>query len=100
YREAYQYGSLATVLAERFANPAQESRALLCFGGHVSPWRAPLAESLPILHRSYALGLESGDLEFAAYALANLVFTRMLLGTPLDRVLVEATSTLAVYRRI
>src|SRR4030095_10655023 len=66
-----------------------ECRSLLILGGHVSPWRAPVAESVPMLQRSYALGIESGDTEFDAYALANLVFTPHVRGGELDEVLEE-----------
>src|SRR5262249_37699306 len=98
YEEAYRYGNLAVRLARRL--PPEEARALLCFGGHVSPWRIPISESALFLERAYSRGLESGDLEYAAYALSNLVFAGMFSGQPLDRVLVESESTLAFYRRI
>lgn len=100
YSEAYTYGGLAVRLAERSANPAQECRTLMCFAGHVSAWRAPLAETLPLLRRSYARGLESGELQFAAYAQANLIFALWSRGTALGEVLAEAQSTLAFYRKI
>ncbi|MGZ3439045.1 MAG: GAF domain-containing protein, partial [Polyangia bacterium] len=78
--------------------PAQQARALLYLGGHVGAWRAPLAQGVPILRRAYVCSLESGDLEFAAYALSNLVSMRMLQGEPLDRVLADAGSALAFDR--
>jgi PAS domain S-box-containing protein len=100
YDDAYRFGHIGAQLAERLANPAEESRALLCMGGHISPWRAPLADSVAMLERSNARGVESGELEFAAYALANLVFARMFGGAQLDQVLVQAESALAFYRKI
>jgi len=100
YEEGYRYGRIGARLAERLSNPVEESRALLCLGGHVAPWRAPLPECVSMLQRSYSCGLKSGDVEFAAYALANIVFERMFGGTRLDQVLAEAESTLAFYRKI
>jgi PAS domain S-box-containing protein len=100
YEEAYHHGRVGVQLAERQSNPVEESRALLCLGGHVGPWRAPLAECVSMLQRSYARGVGSGDFEFAAYALANLVFARMFSGARLDQVLAEAESALTFYRRI
>ena len=44
-------------------------------------------------------GIESGNLEYAAYALVNLVNLRMLLGTELNHVLVEAESAIRFYQR-
>ncbi len=100
YDEAHRYGRLGAELARKLGDRSEESRALLILGGHLSPWRAPIEESVPMLQRSYALGLESGDVEFAAYALANLVFAWMFAGTELNGVLVEAESALAFYRKV
>ena len=100
YEEAHRFGRLAVGLAERASNPAQESRALMVLGGHVSPWRAPLRDSVPLLRRAYTRGIESGELEYAAYALANLVFALWFRGAPLDTVLTETDAALAFYRRI
>ena len=100
YEEAHRFGRLAVGLAERASNPAQESRALMVLGGHVSPWRAPLRDSVPLLRKAYTRGIESGELEYAAYALANLVFALWFRGAPLDTVLTETDAALAFYRRI
>lgn len=100
YAEAYKFGRLAVRLAEQQANRTHECRTLLCFGGHVSPWRAPIYEVVPILQRSYCCGLDSGELAFAAYALANLVFVRMFHGAQLDQILMESESALAFYRKV
>ena len=99
YEDGYHYGRIAVRLAEQLSSPVEECRALLCLGGHVGPWRAPLAECVSMLQRSYARGLESGDVEFAAYALANIVFARMFGGARLDQVLAEAEAALAFYRK-
>ena len=54
----------------------------------------------PLLRRAYTRGIESGELEYAAYALANLVFALWFRGAPLDTVLTETDAALAFYRRI
>ena len=100
YEEAHRFGRLAVGLAERASNPAQECRALMVLGGHVSPWRAPLRDSVPLLRKAYARGLESGELEYAAYASANLLFALWFRGAPLETVLTETDAALAFYRRI
>ncbi|HEY8209484.1 MAG TPA: AAA family ATPase [Myxococcaceae bacterium] len=100
YEEGYRWGCLGARLAERRGDPAELCRALLLLGGHIGPWRAPMAESVPLLQRCHALGLESGDVVFAAYGLANLVFTRMSSGAELNQVLAEAESCLAFYRKV
>jgi predicted ATPase/signal transduction histidine kinase len=100
YQEAYTVGSLAVRLAARTGDHLQESRTLMCFGGHVSPWRAPIQDSVPLLRRSYTLGLESGELEFAAYAAANTLFALLIGGAPLDQLAAEADAAITFYRKI
>jgi PAS domain S-box-containing protein len=100
YEEAHRFGRLAVALAERASNAAQECRALMALGGHVSPWRAPLRDSVPLLRRAHARGIESGELEYAAYAVANLVFVLWCHGATLETVLTETDAALAFYRRI
>jgi PAS domain S-box-containing protein len=100
YEDADRFGRLAVALAERASNPAQECRALMVLGGHVAPWRAPLRESVPLLRRAQARGVEAGELEYAAYAWANLLFAMWFRGAPLDSVLAEAGAALSFYRRI
>lgn len=100
YQEAYQFGCLAVRLAARAGDQLQESRTLMCFGGHVSPWRAPIQDSVPLLRRSYTLGLDAGELEFAAYAAANTLFALLIGGAPLDQLAAEADAAVMFYRKI
>ena len=76
YREAYSYCRLGAELAERSDHPAEQARALLYLGGIVGPWRAPLAESVPLLRRAHARhgGLAPPD----APDVAGLDFFRFL----------------------
>lgn len=99
YEAAYMCGQRGVRLAEHFGNPAQVSRALLCFAGHVYAWRGPIADVEPMLRRAASRGLEGGDIEFAAYARANVVFAQLFAGTALRDVLGEAEMTVAFYRK-
>jgi signal transduction histidine kinase/PAS domain-containing protein len=100
YQEAYRCGRLAVQIAERLGSPGEEARALVCFGGHVSPWRAPANESVGLLRRAFQRGVAGGNLEDAAHAACDLVALRMFIGDPLEEVLAEAEATLRFYRRI
>ncbi|HVJ91036.1 MAG TPA: GAF domain-containing protein, partial [Labilithrix sp.] len=99
YRSAYEFGQLAVSFAERSGNAAVESRVLLMFGGSVAAYRKPFSDCLPILNKSHSLGVESGDLEFASYALIDAIFVHYLLGTSLDYIHAKTLSALAFYRR-
>src|SRR5262249_18756462 len=85
---------------ERLDNPAEECRVLVLLGGHVNPWREPLRDCVPLLRRSMAAGLESGELQFAAYAALNLLYTLLATGTDLDQVIAEAADVVAHFRKL
>jgi PAS domain S-box-containing protein len=100
YEEAYRLGGIGLELAKRTGSKAEECRALLVFAGHVVPWRAPLRRSVPLLRRALALGAESGELEYGAYACSVLTFQIWMRGAPLDDVLAEVEAALAFQRGI
>jgi predicted ATPase/signal transduction histidine kinase/tRNA A-37 threonylcarbamoyl transferase component Bud32 len=100
YQAGYRCGRLALEVAQRLASPVEEARALMCFGAHISPWSRPLLECVSLQERASQRGISGGDLEYAAYALFNLVSLRMMIGDPLDEVLADGESTLGFYRRI
>ena len=99
YDEAYRCGRLSVQLAERTGSATQLCRSLVIVATQVSPWRAPLWESVVMLQRAHPLGLESGDPEFAAYALVILVNFELMSGTELTHVLVDAESAVRFYQR-
>jgi predicted ATPase len=68
----YQFGQLASRLVSRLGVSQLRPRVLLVLGGHIAVWKEPLAQHLPTLRMAYESGLETGDFEFAGYALNNL----------------------------
>jgi predicted ATPase/signal transduction histidine kinase len=100
YTEANRYGQLGVRLAERSGSAVQEARALAVLGGHLSPWRDHVRESIPLLRRAHLRGVESGELQFAGYALAHLVYVLLFAGSDLDEVIAEANATIDFYRRL
>jgi predicted ATPase/signal transduction histidine kinase len=100
YGEAYRYGRLALALAERIGEAAEQAHVLFLLALHVNAWRAPLEENVPLLQRSYVLGMAAGGVDYAGFARMQLVMTRISLGTELGQVLVEAQSGLAEYGRL
>jgi predicted ATPase/signal transduction histidine kinase len=100
YGEAYRYGRLAVALSERIADAAERSHVLFLLALHVNAWRAPVAENLPLLQRSCALGMESGALDLAGFAQMQLIMTRIFMGAELGQTLIEAQAGLAEYRKL
>ncbi|WP_293126309.1 ATP-binding sensor histidine kinase [Microcoleus sp. bin38.metabat.b11b12b14.051] len=76
----YQFGELAMSLASKFQNPEMTVKVLLPVASSIKPWKEHTREHLKILLETYTLGLETGDLEFAAYALAEYCNTAYFRG--------------------
>lgn len=65
---AYDFGQLALKLIERHHAVESEAKVLLIVSGLIAHWREPYRNSLATLLAAYMRGIETGDLEYAAYA--------------------------------
>ncbi|BAZ29800.1 multi-sensor signal transduction multi-kinase [Cylindrospermum sp. NIES-4074] len=65
----YQFGKLAANLLSRFSIKEIKAKIIQTFNTHVRPWKEPIKEVIKPLLEAYSAGLETGDLEFAAYSL-------------------------------
>lgn len=63
----YQFGKLALNLVEQFNANWLKAKAFTGVAAHIIHWKEHVKETLPILRAGYESGLETGDLEFAAY---------------------------------
>jgi predicted ATPase len=73
----YAFGVLAVDLARRFGDRAELARTLQVFSLVVSVWKAPLRDTLPLMHEGYRAALESGELAYAAFTLAGLLINSL-----------------------
>ncbi len=94
YAEADRVGRVALELNEMVHNSALRSRLLVVFGAFVSHWQSPLRLNHSFLRRAFRAGLESGDLVYAGYALANRIFASAARGEALSEVVRLAESFL------
>jgi predicted ATPase/signal transduction histidine kinase len=65
----YKFGKLALNLVEKLNATSIRAKVFLLFTGFVSHWKEHLNSTITTLHLGYESGLESGDLEFAAYCI-------------------------------
>lgn len=64
----YEFGQLALKLIDRL-NAQQHAAATLFVAGHFTlAWKAHVQEALEVLKKGYTIGLETGDVEHAAYS--------------------------------
>jgi predicted ATPase/class 3 adenylate cyclase len=80
-RRGYEFGQLALELAERGQDRAVLCKVLVIFALFIKYWRDPLDESFPLIERARMLALQSGDHQYANYAIIgqlSLNFSRGL----------------------
>ncbi|MBD2497938.1 ATP-binding sensor histidine kinase [Nostoc sp. FACHB-280] len=85
----YKFGKLATSLLSKFNNKEINAKVIQTFNAHVKHWQDPVRESLKYLLEAYSLGLEAGDLEFAAYSLKAYCYISYFSGKVLNSLEIE-----------
>ncbi len=83
FKEATEFGEVALELNERFKTRELEARLLTIFGAFLNHWEQPLRTNAAHLRRAFRAGLETGDLVYAGYALANRIFAASARGESL-----------------
>lgn len=63
----YQFGQLALSVLLRFNAKELKAKVFLVFNSFIRHWKEHLRETLKPLQEGYKSGLETGDLEYAAY---------------------------------
>lgn len=91
---SYALGQLSLRQLARFNAKALQAQTYFIFYVLVHHWQAPLADTLAPLLEAYQVGLETGDLEFAAYSLDHYLANAYFLGKALNPLAVEV----AVFR--
>ncbi|MBD1808828.1 AAA family ATPase [Microcoleus sp. FACHB-SPT15] len=93
---AYEFGQLALRLVERLNAKEFKTKALFVSVGFIGSWKIPIKETLLPLLEAYKSGLETGDLEYAAYAVLVYSFNAYLSG----KNLLEIESQMAAYSEV
>ncbi len=69
YKEAYEFGLLARKLnQEKIKNSSLKCKTSFIFGGFLAYLNQSIKDTVPIIEKSYLSGIESGNLNYAAYA--------------------------------
>ncbi len=88
----YQYGELALKLLAKLSAKELEAKTLTVFNNYIRHWKEHPREGLASLKLAVVSGLETGDLEFAAYAIYIYCYHSYLSG----RELTELEQELAI----
>jgi predicted ATPase/signal transduction histidine kinase/CheY-like chemotaxis protein len=95
YTLCEQLGQLAhRLMTEIFLNPSDQSVFYLMIGSSVRHWSKHLQYATQDYQAAYHIGLESGNLQYAAYAFGHNMYCRFYQGTPLEELLLEIENSL------
>ncbi|MBN1209986.1 MAG: AAA family ATPase [Myxococcaceae bacterium] len=98
YATGHAFGRLGVELARR-CGAWLECRALSLFASYVNHWRAPLRSNVPLCRRAFAAGLETGEFQFASYALGATLSALFSMGAEFSIVLAEHEADKAFARK-
>ena len=99
YELAKDFGELAaSVMADHFPNPSDQSVFYLMRGSSVRHWFSHLRFGSEDYAEAYEAGLRSGNLQYAAYAFGHDMYCRFFQGTRLPILVDDAKRKLAFSR--
>ncbi|WP_416674985.1 PAS domain S-box protein [Egbenema bharatensis] len=81
----YKFGQLALSLVERLDTQKGKAKALQIFSENVMHWKVHLRKVIPVLVDAYQSGVETGDFEFAGYALYGTCYRSFFVGEELTQ---------------
>ena len=80
----YQFGQLALSLLERVGTQEIKARTIHVVNALIRHWQDPVRDTLSPLQEAYQMGLENGDLEFAAFAAHQYCLHCLCIGEELE----------------
>ncbi len=89
YEDAYRFGMRAMELNEKYNNEDLKPRILFIFGFLISHWRKHYMRTIQLMERSYRVGIETGDINYAVFSAVNIIQFRIKFGHNLDQVFEE-----------
>ena len=81
----YEFGQLALKLLDKFDAKELKARTFLVVNYFIRHWKEHLKQTLTPLLDAYLIGLETGDLEYAAYSASVYSYHSYVLGKELAR---------------
>ena len=83
---AYQFGQLAIRLLGKFPSRSIKSRVYAVFGSFIQQWKTTLKSGLGDIKEGFQTGMETGELEYAAYSINIYCTYKLSMGERLDLV--------------
>ncbi|MFB2875284.1 AAA family ATPase [Floridanema aerugineum] len=96
----YQFGQLALNLLASLNAKEIQAKTYMIVNGVIKHWIEPVKETLKPLLESYVVGLETGDLEYAAYSAHQYCYHAFFSGSELVQLESEMADYAQVMRQI
>jgi diguanylate cyclase (GGDEF)-like protein len=96
----YQFGQLALNLLEEFQAKELKARTFMVFNNFIRHWKEHLREGLSPLLEAYQSGLDTGDIEFAAYCAFIYCYHSYFVGKELTALAQEMETYLQAIDRL
>ena len=100
YQAAFEWGTLALRVNDRFHDAKRRAKIHQQFQAHVSPWRRPFDECLPHAREARRLGIEHGDFTYAGYGAMSESWPALLIARNLDQFVGDYSPTLEFLERL
>lgn len=99
YAAAREFGELATrLMSDTFRSPSDRSVFHLMIGSSIRHWFEHLERGTRDYTAAYEVGLQSGNLQYAAYAFGHNMYCRFYQGVPLAALMQETERSLEFSR--
>ncbi|MDA3880681.1 MAG: PAS domain S-box protein, partial [Prolixibacteraceae bacterium] len=99
YQTAKEFGELATrLMTETFHSPSEQSVFYLMIGSSIRHWFKHLRFGTQDYKDAYEIGVQSGNMQYAAYAFGHNMYCRFYQGVPLAGLISETEQSLEFSR--
>ncbi|WP_392535078.1 AAA family ATPase [Nostoc sp. C117] len=88
----YKFGKLALCLVDNYNFKEVKAKIMMVFYGAIKHFKKHTKETLQYLLEAYSIGLETGDLEFAAFSLYNYSSYSYFIGSELTGLELQVAS--------
>jgi predicted ATPase/signal transduction histidine kinase/tRNA A-37 threonylcarbamoyl transferase component Bud32 len=96
----HKFGQLAVTLVERYQASELYCKIYQLYGSFVNIWKEPIGNSIKLLSPAFKIGLETGDIEYAAFAILHYAVYPFLNGESLGRVLQKQNKYLDLLKQL
>ncbi|MEG3858969.1 trifunctional serine/threonine-protein kinase/ATP-binding protein/sensor histidine kinase [Microcoleus sp. herbarium12] len=86
YQQSYELGNLAIQLSYKLNRKFQQCQAAFLLGAWIHVWAKPIAGAASMNYEGFLAGMESGEVQFAAYNLFGNIFNRLFQGENLTAI--------------